>query len=316
MKKALITGINGQDGHFLRKLLKSKGYLVYGLVRPSSGYSPQVDYDECVDGIIVGSVTNFSSVYRIINDIKPDEIYHLAANSFIPHGEADDFGTMRTNLLGTHNVLASVRDFLPACKIFLASSSEMFGDPEYSPQDEKTPFHPNGIYGISKLAAHWLGAHERKEHMQFVSCGIMYNHESYYRRPNFVVKKIVRGVARIYKGSKELIVLGNLTARRDWGYAGDYVEAMWRILQLDKADDFVISTGKLHSVQDILDICFTRVGVKNWHRYVQTHVSLHREDATLPLVGNSSKLRMMTGWEPKTGFKEMVVNMLLKEMDE
>ena len=313
MRKALITGINGQDGHFLAELLKRNDFLVYGLVRPRAHGQPGNPF-VVSKGMLFGDAGNYGSVFNAIETIRPDHIYHLAAISFIPDAEKDKFGIFDTNVMGTQHILDIAQELVPEAKIFLAGSSEMFGEPYYCPQDEKHDFNPESLYGISKLAGFHIGIRARRRG-QFVSNGIMYNHESIHRPANFVTKKIVKAIAGIAAGEGGEITLGNLKARRDWGFAGDYVRAMFLMMEDDEPDDYIIATGKTHTVADILEVCFGYLGVRKYDQYVHIDNSLYRKDTTVALVGSYRKIKESLGWEPTIGFKEMIITMLSYERE-
>jgi GDPmannose 4,6-dehydratase len=264
--KALITGITGQDGYFLSQLLLQKGYEVYGVVRRNSSKSlgtlsrlPEDVRREI--RLLEGDVTDTGFMNRIVSEIKPDEFYHLAAQSFVAYSFANPSATYDTNIGGTLNVVNAIKDYSPRTRLYFAASSEMFGKPEVVPQNEETPFRPRSPYAVSKLAGYWTVKVYREAYGIFASNGILFNHESEVRGPEFVTRKISLGVARIAHGSTEPIVLGNLSAVKDWGYARDYVEGMWAMLQQEKPDDFVLGTGEAHTVREFATEAFRVVGI-------------------------------------------------------
>src|SRR5579863_5862075 len=254
-RKALITGITGQDGSYLAELLLGKGYEVHGLVRRVALEDPghrlnRISHILSNVQLHAGSLESLPSIYKILQRIQPDECYHLAAQSFVSYSFDDEFSTLQTNINGTHHMLAVVKDVVPKCRFYFAGSSEMFGKAAETPQIETTRFHPRSAYGISKVAGFDLTRNYREAYGMHASSGILFNHESPRRGYEFVTRKITSGVARIVAGKQSHLQLGNLSARRDWGHAREYVEAMWLMLQNDKPDDFVIATGKSHSVED------------------------------------------------------------------
>lgn len=314
MKKAFITGITGQDGSYLAELLLEKGYEVHGLVRRSSRYSigaHQGDlYREEKNAdrlhLSYGDLSDFSSISRVIDEVAPDEVYNLAAMSDvrvsfdIPEYTGDVSG------LGALRVIEAVRrSSHPKTKVYQASTSEMYGKVVEVPQTEKTPFYPQSPYGVSKLFAHWSCKNYREAYGMFISSGILFNHESPRRGPNFVTRKIARGVANIMLGKSQKIYLGNLDAKRDWGYAPEFAEAMWLMLQQDTPDDYVIATGETHTVREFLDEAFAIAGIP-WEKHVEIKTELFRPAEVDILIGDASKAKKELGWEPKIKFKELV----------
>jgi GDPmannose 4,6-dehydratase len=256
-KKALITGITGQDGSYLAELLLEKGYEVHGIVRRVALEDPAHRLSR-IEPILneihlhSASLESFPSIFRAVNDVEPDECYHLAAQSFVTYSFEDEFSTLNTNINGTHHILATIKDCTPDCRFYFAGSSEMFGNAVTVPQDEQTPFNPRSAYGISKLAGYHLTRNYREIYGLKASCGILYNHESPRRGYEYVTRKITSNVAKIKLGLANELRLGNLEAKRDWGHAKEYVKAMWKMLQRNTPDDFVIATGRSHSVRDVV----------------------------------------------------------------
>ncbi len=313
-KKALITGVTGQDGDYLAKFLLDKGYEVFGLVRRAVNrnfenlkYLGVEDKVNCLDG----DLTDEASLINAIKRIYPDEIYNLAAQSFVGTSWDQPAVTCEINAMGVLKLLNAVKMCCPAAKFYQASTSEMFGNVHKEGiQDEETPFHPRSPYAISKLFSYWMTVNYRESNNMFCSNGILFNHESPIRGKEFVSRKITDGVARIKLGLAKEIRLGNLDSKRDWGFAGDYVEAMWLILQQDRADDFIISTGETHSIRDFLDLAFGHIGIKDWRPYVKID-SLYKRPAELfTLQGKNDKARKVLGWKPKVSFKKLVKMMV------
>src|SRR6266404_10003097 len=260
-RKALITGITGQDGSYLAELLFSKGYEVHGLVRRvalQDSTHRLVRLAGFLDKIKLhaGSLESFPSIYQILSKVRPDECYHLAAQSFVSYSFDDEFSTLNSNINGTHYLLAAVKDLAPECRFYFAGSSEMFGKAEEAPQNERTRFHPRSTYGISKVAGYDLTRNYREAYQMHASGGILFNHESPRRGFEFVTRKITSGVARILAGTSSKLPLGNLDAKRDWGHAREYVEAMWKMLQQPEPDDYVIATGQTHTVREFAELAF------------------------------------------------------------
>jgi GDPmannose 4,6-dehydratase len=304
--RALITGVTGQDGSYLAELLLSKGYEVYGFVRTpeESGGLP----GPVLAAIkrLSGEIDCLDDVTRVVRDSQPDECYHLAAQTFVP---GEEFETMRINAAGTHHVLAAIRTHVPGCRLFLAGSSEFFGDAEHSPQSEASSMRPRSIYGISKLTAYLLMSHYRQTHGLHASCGILYNHESPRRGEHFVTRKITRAAASIKAGLETELVLGNLDSVRDWGHARDYVRAMWLMLQQPTPDDYVIATGHGRTVRDFVTAAFSAAGL-DWQRYVRVAQEFYRPTERVPLVGSAGKANRMLKWVPEISFAAMVAEMV------
>jgi len=310
MKKALITGINGQDGSFLAELLLEKGYEVHGIVRRVAIEDPihrLSRINHILDKITLhsGSLESYPSIFNIVEKIKPDECYHLAAQSFVKTSFDDEFSTMNININGTHNILSSIKEKAPNCKFYFAGSSEQFGKVEEIPQTETTRFHPRSIYGISKIAGYEMTRHYREAYGIFACSGILFNHESERRGLEFVTRKITDGVARIKLGLSNELVLGNLDAKRDWGYSKDFCDGMTRMLQQDEPDDYILATGETHSIQEFLELSFNEVGL-NWQDYIKQNPKFMRPAEVDYLIGDYSKAKRILGWEPKTKFKELV----------
>ena len=310
MKKVLITGITGQDGSFLAELLLKKGYEVHGLVRRVALEDPSrhlTRIQNILEKIILhtASLESYASLFKVIQQLQPDECYHLAAQSYVGVSFEDEFSTINSNINGTHFMLSSVKEAAPHCKFYFAASSEMFGKVFEVPQSETTPFYPRSPYGISKVAGFHLTRNYREAYNLFACNGILFNHESERRGFEFVTRKISNGVARIAKGLDHELRLGNLEAQRDWGYAPDYVEAMWLMLQQERPDDFVVATGETHSVREFISLAFDLVGL-NWEKFVVIDSKLFRPSEVNQLLGNASKARSILGWRPKVGFKELV----------
>jgi len=313
-RRALITGITGQDGSFLAELLLSKGYEVHGIVRRVALEDPSRRLGriaQLLDRVHLhaASLESFPSVYQVFRNVLPDECYHLAAQSFVSYSFDDEFSTLNTNINGTHFVLAALKDMAPQCRFYFAGSSEMFGKAEQVPQTEATRFHPRSAYGISKVAGFELTRNYREAYGAHASNGILFNHESERRGFEFVTRKITIGAAQILAGRSKELRLGNLDAKRDWGHARDYVEAMWLMLQQDEPDDYVIATGETHSVREFVETAFSLAGLDP-DRYVVSAPELYRPAEVHLLVGDSSKARAKFGWKAKTGFKDLVREMV------
>ena len=313
-RKALITGITGQDGSYLAELLLSKGYEVHGLVRRVALEDPEHRLSRITPiqddlSLHAASLESYASIHRVIDEVRPDECYHLAAQSFVSYSFDDEFSTFNTNINGTHFLLAAVRNLAPECRFYFAGSSEQFGKADEAPQKETTRFHPRSTYGISKVAGYDLSRNYREAYGMHVSSGILFNHESPRRGFEFVTRKISSGVARIVAGKATSLHLGNLTAKRDWGHAKEYVEAMWFMLQQAAPDDYVIATGETHSVREFAELAFACIGL-DYREYVVTEQSLYRPAEVTLLLGDPSKAREQLKWRHKSTFKELVFEMV------
>lgn len=310
MKKVLITGITGQDGSYLAESLLSKGYEVHGIVRRVALEDPEHRLwriKHILDKIVLhsASLESFPSIFKVVDKVKPHECYHLAAQSYVSYSFEDEFSTIDTNIGGTHFVLAALKERAPHCKFYFAASSEMFGNVKETPQNENTPFYPRSAYGISKVAGYHLTRNYREAYGLFALSGILFNHESPRRGNEFVTRKVTNAVAKIKLGVEKELRLGNLEAKRDWGFAGDYVEAMWLMLQQDKPEDFVIATGASYSVKDLVETAFSYVGL-NWEKHVFIDEKLYRPSEVFDLKGDYSKAKKKFHWEPKVSFKELI----------
>jgi GDPmannose 4,6-dehydratase len=314
-QRAIITGITGQDGSYLAELLLDKGYEVVGIVRRSS--APNLwRIDHLLDRITLrpGDLLDQLSITRIIEEAHPHEFYNLAAMSFVPASWDQPMLTGEFNSLGVTRVLEAIRQVDSTIKLYQASSSEMYGKVREVPQTELTPFYPRSPYGVSKVFGHYITVNYRESYSLFAVSGILFNHESPRRGLEFVTRKITDGVARIKLGLDESLSLGNLDAHRDWGFAGDYVLAMWMMLQQDEPDDYVIATGLSHSVRELVEIAFGRVGL-DWQKYVRTDPKLMRPAEVDHLIGDASKARQRLGWLPSVDFRGLVEMMVDADME-
>jgi len=314
MRKALITGITGQDGSYLAELLLSKGYEVHGIVRRVAMEDPEhrlwrIRHIADKVTLHAGSLDSYSSIFTVISRVKPDECYHLAAQSFVSYSFEDEFSTMKTNIDGTHFVLSSIRQVAPECRCYFAASSEMFGNARETPQNENTAFYPRSPYGISKVAGYYLTTNYREAYDLHASSGILFNHESPRRGFEFVTRKICSRAAKIKLGIEKKIKLGNLEAKRDWGHAKEYVRAMWLMLQQDTPDDYVIATGKSHSVRDFLELAFDHVGLDPY-KYLEIDEDLYRPSEVFVLTGDASKAKKKLGWDNACDFESLVKDMV------
>lgn len=312
MKTALITGITGQDGAYLANLLLDKGYRVVGLVpqrsTPSLWRLDELNIAEQVE-LVEGDVTDLASLVKNIRATQPDEIYNLAAQSYVGTSWKQPLLTCSVTGTGALHVLEAMRLTNSYAKVYQASSSEMFGKIQQPVQTENTPFYPRSPYGVAKMFAHWMTINYRESHGTFACCGILFNHESPLRGIQFVTRKVTDAVARIAMGVKDKLHLGNLDAKRDWGFAGDYVEAMWLMLQQEKPDDFVIATGKTHSIRELCSTAFRCVGL-NWEDHVEVDPALIRPAEVDVLIGNPEKAYKKLGWQPKTNFEQLIEMMV------
>jgi GDPmannose 4,6-dehydratase len=315
-KKAFITGITGQDGSYLAELLLNKGYTVYGIIRPSSTFSTgRIDHIVGNDNLslIYGDLTDDGKLFSILSDIKPDEVYNLGAQSHVRVSFDMPVYTVDTDALGTLRVLEAVRLMDNKPKFYQASSSEMYGNIVETPQNEKTPFYPRSPYGCAKVYSFWQTINYREAYYIFACNGILFNHESPRRGETFVTRKITRAATRIKLGLQKDLYLGNLDAKRDWGFAGDYVEAMWLMLQQDESDDYVVATGETHSVREFLDEVFEYLDL-DWQEYVKIDERFYRPTEVDILLGDPSKAKDVLKWEPKVSFKELSKMMINSDM--
>jgi GDPmannose 4,6-dehydratase len=321
MKKALITGITGQDGSYLTELLLEKGYEVYGIVRRSSSFNTnriehlyQDPHEQNVRlRMVYGDLNDASSLNKILRDLQPDEIYNLGAQSHVRVSFDVPEYTAEITALGTVRLLEAIRDLGLKPKFYQASSSELYGKVVEVPQTEKTPFYPRSPYACAKAYAHYITVNYRESYDLFACCGILFNHESERRGETFVTRKITRAATRIKLGLQDKLYLGNLDAKRDWGHAKDYVEAMWLMLQQDAPDDYVVATGEQHSVQEFVEETFSLLDL-NWQEYVKIDPRYFRPAEVETLLGDSSKARRALGWEPKISFQELVRLMVESDM--
>jgi GDPmannose 4,6-dehydratase len=317
-KRALITGITGQDGSYLAELLVAKGYEVHGIVRRVALEDPTHRLARLAsvrDRITMhaASLESFASLFQVVADITPDECYHLAAQSFVSYSFDDEFSTLNANINGTHSLLAALRQITPKCRFYFAGSSEMFGKAEEVPQNEETRFHPRSSYGISKVCGYELTRNYREAYGAFAVSGILFNHESPRRGYEFVTRKITSGVARIVAGETRELRLGNLEAKRDWGHAREYVEAMWQMLQQPEPDDYVIATGDSHSVREFCELAFAEANL-DYRDYVMVDERFYRPAEVDQLIGDASKARRLLGWTPKTSFRALVQEMVREDL--
>ena len=318
-KVALISGITGQDGSYLAELLLDKGYNVHGIVR-------RVALEDATHRLWrlrnilkdltlhAASLESYASLFKIVQTVKPDEIYHLAAQSYVVYSFEDEFSTLNTNINGTHYILSAAKEFSKNLKFYFAGSSEMFGKVKQIPQDESTPFHPRSPYGISKTAGHYLTRNYREAYKLHASTGILFNHESPRRGFEFVTRKISFAIARIKKGFQKKLKLGNMKSKRDWGHAQDYVKAMWSMLQQDIPGDYVVGTGIEHSVEDFAKKAFAHVSL-NYKDYVVIDNNLIRPAEVDSLLANYSKAKKILKWEPKISFDNLVIGMVESDLE-
>lgn len=332
--KAIITGISGQDGYFLSKLLYSKGYEIHGILRRNSsmtqGTVSRLPFD-VRDHLIIhyGDITDSQFISTLVSKEKPDEFYHLAAQSFVGYSFQNAMSTYDANISGTLNVCNAIKDFSPDTRMYFAATSEMFGQPKETPQTEHTVLAPRSPYAVSKLAGYWTVKTYRDAYNLFMANGILFNHESEVRGPEFVTRKITQAVARISAGSKDPLILGNLEAVKDWGYAEDYIDAMYRILKQDFPDDFVIGTGESHTVREFVEVAFKQIGVNiTWRGKGINEIGLNDEGKTVvrvskeffrPLESDNyradySRAKTKLGWNPKIKFKDLVEIMVKEDL--
>ncbi len=313
-KLALITGILGQDGPYLAKLLLQKDYKIYGMIRRYSNPNfDNLDYLGITNNIeyIEGDLTDDASLINIIKNVRPQEVYNLAAQSFVASSWEQAKLTAEINAVGVLNLLSALKLFSPTTRFYQAGTSEMFGLGNTNGyQDENTPFHPRSPYGIAKVYAHWITVNFREAYGMFTSNGILFNHESPLRGIQFVTRKVSNAVARIKLGIDKEIRLGNLEPKRDWGFAGDYVEAMYQILQQENPDDYVVGTGENHSVKDFVKAAFKAAAISDWEKYIKIDPRFKRPAEVLNLKAKSDKARKMLGWKPKVSFEQLVKMMV------
>lgn len=310
-KRALITGITGQDGSYLAEFLLKKDYQVFGLTRRTStpNYERILHIQDQIE-LLPGDLLDQQSLISAISYSKADEIYNLAAQSFVATSWSQPVLTGEFTALGVTRMLESMRQVRPKARFYQASSSEMFGMVETKPQNEKTPFHPRSPYGVAKVYGHWIAINYRESYNMFTVSGILFNHESPRRGLEFATRKISHAVAKIFLKQQDHIILGNLDAKRDWGFAGDYVKAMWMMLQQEKPDDYVIATGENHSVGEFVKEAFNVIGIGNWEKYVKISKEFKRPAEVDFLIGDASKARKILGWEPEVSFKTLVKMMV------
>ena len=318
-KVALITGITGQDGSYLAELLLSKGYEIHGTVRRvalEDATHRLWRIRKILNDIILhsASLESYASIFKIVQKVKPDEVYHLAAQSYVVYSFEDEFSTLNTNINGTHYILSAVKEFNKNLKFYFAGSSEMFGKVRQTPQTENTPFHPRSSYGISKVAGYHLTRNYREAYNLHASTGILFNHESQRRGFEFVTRKISYAVARIKKGLQKKVKLGNIKAKRDWGHSQDYVMAMWSMLQQKNPGDYVIGTGIEHSVEEFAKKAFEHVGL-NYKDYVIVDENLIRPAEVDTLLADYSKAKKILKWEPKISFDDLVTSMVESDLE-
>ncbi|HWP65516.1 MAG TPA: GDP-mannose 4,6-dehydratase [Candidatus Limnocylindria bacterium] len=314
-RTALITGVTGQDGSYLAELLLAKGYRVVGMVRRASteNFERIAAVRDRLE-LRQADLLDQQSLITVLSDVQPDEIYNLAAQSFVPTSWVQPVLTAEFDAVGVTRLLEAVRLATPGARFYQASSSEMFGKVRETPQCETTPFYPRSPYGVAKVYGHFITVNYRESYGMFTCSGILFNHESPRRGREFVTRKVSDGVARIKLGLAKELTLGNLDARRDWGFAGDYVEAMWRMLQQPAPDDYVVATGETHSVRELVEIAFGVVGLR-WQDYVRTDPSLLRPAEVDTLIGDASKARRVLGWTPRVSFPQLIETMVRADLE-
>lgn len=316
MKTAVITGITGQDGSYLAELLLEKGYRVYGLRRRTSN----LNYGHCKhlkDDIefLYADMEDLPSLILAIKKAQPDEVYNLAAQSFVQTSWEQPIITGKINALGVTNILEAIRLVKPDCRFYQASTSEMFGKVAEIPQKETTPFHPRSPYGVAKVYGHWITVNYRESYNMYACCGILFNHESPRRGIEFVTRKVTQAVANIKLGLQKEVYLGNLDSKRDWGYAGDYVKAMWLMLNQEKPDDYVIATGETHTIREMCDVAFKYVGL-DYHDYVKVDPRFFRPAEVEILLGSYKKAKKQLGWQPEVSFTELIEMMVESDIQQ
>ena len=306
IRRALITGITGQDGSYLAEYLLSRGYEVHGIIRRSSSFNTaRIDHIFGDVKLVFGDLSDGSVLNQLMRTIQPDEVYNLGAQSHVRVSFDVPEYTADTDAMGTLRLLDAIREEGVQARFYQASSSEMFGKAREVPQTEETPFHPRSPYGVSKVFSYWITRNYREAYGMYAVNGILFNHESPRRGPTFVTRKITRAVGAILRGEQKTLSLGNLEAKRDWGYAKDYMEGAWQMLQLDEPDDFVLATGEAHSVEEFLEAAFSHAGL-DWHDYVEIDERYFRPAEVDLLVGDYSKAKAKLGWEPTVRFRELV----------
>ena len=313
-RKALITGITGQDGSYLAELLLEKGYRVFGLVRRSSTINfERINHLQDQVELVPGDLLDPSSLISALQQTAPDEVYNLAAQSFVPTSWSQPVLTGEFTALGVTRMLEAIRVVNPAMRFYQASSSEMFGKVEETPQNEKTRFYPRSPYGVAKLYGHWITVNARESYGLFACSGILFNHESPRRGIEFVTRKVSYNVARIKLGLQQKMKIGNLDAERDWGFAGDYVRAMWLMMQQDTPKDYVVATGKTHSVRQLVDLAFGHAGL-DYRNHIEVDPELLRPAEVFHLRGDYEKARLELGWEPQVGFEQLIGMMVESDL--
>ena len=316
MKRALITGINGMDGSYLAELLLEKEYEVYGMERRSSSKNrTNTAHLEGKITFVSGDLSDQNSLFRVLKESDPDEVYNLGSQSFVGESWNTPEQTSDVTGLGVLRVLEAIREYGKSIKFYQASTSEMFGRMVENPAKETTPFYPRSPYGVAKLYGHWITKNYRESYDMFNCSGILFNHESERRGIEFVTRKITDGVARIHLGLKDDITLGNLDSKRDWGYSPDYVKSMWLMLQQDEPNDYVIATGKSHSIREFLDAAFQHIGIVHWDEYVKQDPRFMRPAEVDVLRGDSTKARDELGWTLSTSFQEMISKMVTNDIN-
>ena len=314
-RRALITGITGQDGSYLAELLLEQGYEVFGLVRRSSSANlARIQHLLARLHLVQGDLLDQSSLMRALSESRPHELYNLAAQSFVPTSFDEPVHTAEITGIGVTRLLESMRHVMPQARFYQASTSEMFGHARETPQRETTPFHPRSPYGVAKVYAHWITVNFRESYGLFATSGILFNHESPRRGTEFVTRKITRGAARVALGLERELELGNLDARRDWGFAGDYVRAMWLMLQQDAPDDFVIATGVMHTVREVCELAFAEAGL-DWREHVRVNSAYQRPAEVHVLCGDATKAKSTLGWRPSMDFETLIRTMVRADLE-
>ena len=321
MRRALVTGITGQDGRYMSEFLTGKGYQVFGLVRGQNNPKAQLVQDENPTlELVEGDLRDLSSLIAALEHVQPDEVYNLGAMSFVALSFRQPELTADTTGLGVLRILEAIRivggNQNNPIRVYQASSSEMFGKVRETPQTEQTPFHPRSPYGVAKVFGHYMTINYRESYGMHASSGILFNHESPRRGPEFVTRKISQAVARIKLGRQDQVALGNLDAQRDWGFAGDYVDAMWRMLQQEQPDDYVVAAGETHSIREFLDVAFTHVGIEDWSQHVVQDPRFFRPAEVDALIGDPRKAHERLGWKPTVSFAQLVEMMVDADLAE